>query len=144
MDNKLEKSSLLIITCELLFSIMPLLILLFIALLASENLMSVFMRSDISFISVLLFGQTLVRLISGYVKIGNKSGWQRIAFVITFLFIFGIVPSVIYLIFVHLEISKLQIVYALQNVWFILSIIIYIIFGCIGQMKLDEKDNNPQ
>lgn len=139
MDNELEKSSLLIIASELLFAFMPLLILLLIALLTSDDLMSVLKRSDISFVAVLLFGQTLVRLISGYVKTGNKSGWQRIAFVITILFVFGILPSVIYLIIVHLEISNLKIVYILQNIWFISSIIVYIIFGCIGQMKLDEK-----
>ena len=139
MDNKHEMYAMLIIVCELLFAIFPLLILLLIALLNSDNFVSVFKRSDISFVSVLLFGQTLVKLISGYVKAGNKSGWQRVAFVITLLFIFGIIPSVIYLIIVHLAISKLQIVYILQNVWFGLSIIVYIIFGCIGQMKLDEK-----
>jgi hypothetical protein len=139
MSNEFEKSSLLIIASEILFAIMPLLILLLIALLTSDNLISVFSRSDISFVSVLLFGQTLVRFISGYVKTGNKSTWQRVAFVITILFVFGILPSVIYLIIVHLEISKLKIVYILQNIWFISSIIVYIIFGCIGQMKLDEK-----
>ncbi|GMO14633.1 MAG: hypothetical protein Pg6A_00250 [Termitinemataceae bacterium] len=139
MNNQSEKSSLLIISFELLFAIMPLLILLLISLLTSQNLIQVFKRSDISFISVLLFGQTLVKLISGYVKNGNRLGWQRIAFVITFLFIFGIIPSVIYLIIVHLEISNMKMVYLLQNIWLILSVVVYIIFGCIGQMKLDEN-----
>jgi hypothetical protein len=140
MDNKQEELSLLIIISELLFAIIPLLILLLIALLSHDSLISIFKRSDISFISVLLFGQTLVKLISGYVKTGNKSGWQRIALTITLLFILGILPSVIYLIIVHLEISKLPIVYVLQSVWFLSSMIVYIIFGCIGQMKLDEKE----
>jgi positive regulator of sigma E activity len=138
MNNKLEKTSILIIVTELLFAIMPLLILLLISILTSQSLLGIFKRSDISFISVLLFGQTSVRLISGYVKKGNKFGWQRVAFVLTVLFIFGLVPSVIYLIVVHSEISKAEIVYVLQNIWLLLSVIVYIIFGCIGQVKLDE------
>jgi hypothetical protein len=141
MDKNYEEPSMLIIASELLFAVIPLLILLLIAILTPDNLVSIFKRSDISFVSVLLFGQTLVKLISGYVKIGNQSGWQRFAFIITLLFIFGIIPSVIYLIIVHLEISNLEIVYILQNIWLILSIIVYIIFGCIGQMKLDEKND---
>jgi hypothetical protein len=117
MDNKREMPSMLIIASELLFAVIPLLILILISVLTSDNLASVFKRSDISFVSVLLFGQTLARLISGYVKIGNKSGWQRVAFVITFLFIFGIIPSVIYLIIVHLGISKLQIYYRIYGLF---------------------------
>ncbi|MDR3327153.1 MAG: hypothetical protein LBT04_03355 [Prevotellaceae bacterium] len=138
MDNKLEKKSMLIIVTELLFAIMPLLILLLISLLTSQSLLAVFKRSDISFISVILFGQASVRFISGYVNKGNKFGWQRIAFLLTCLFIFGLVPSVVYLIIVHSEISKTQIVYILQNIWLLLSVIAYIILGCIGQIKLDE------
>jgi len=136
--QEIERKASLIIVAEILFSIMPLLILMFITILNNQPLLEIFKRSDISFISVYFFGQTLVRFISGIAKSEKKKKWQVISLFVSLLFIFGIIPSIILLIVIYTELYSTTLVYILQNIWLIISILAYFIFGKIGQMYLDE------
>ena len=75
---------------------------------------------------------------SGIAKSQTKKNWQKIAFISSLLFIVGVVPSVSFLIVIYTNESVSKIVYYLQSIWFVLSIVSYWIVGTIGQMYLDE------
>ena len=136
--SKPEANAKLIIAIELLFSILPLIIIFILHILLKKTLKDIFFSTDISFISVALLGQTVIRFMSGVAKSQTKKNWQRIAFISSLLFILGIIPSVIYLITIYINASVSKVVYFLQFIWFVLAIVSYWIIGSIGQMYLDE------
>lgn len=136
--SKPEANAKLIIAIELLFSILPLIIIFILHILLKKTLKDIFFSTDISFISVALLGQTVIRFMSGVAKSQTKKNWQRIAFISSLLFILGIIPSVIYLITIYINASVSKVVYFLQFKWFVLAIVSYWIIGSIGQMYLDE------
>lgn len=135
---KSESNAKLIIAIELLFSVLPLIIIFILHIILKKTLIDIFYSTDISFISVALFGQTIVRFMSGVAKSQTRKNWQKIAFISSLLFILGVIPSVIYLIVIYTNISVSKIVYFLQFAWFIFAVIFYWIIGSIGQMYLDE------
>lgn len=136
--NKAESNAKLIIFIELLFSILPLIIIFILHIALNKPLKEIFYSTDISFVSVAVFGQTVIRFMSGIAKSQTKKNWQKIAFISSLLFILGVVPSIIYLILIYLNVLSSKIVYFLQLIWFFLSVVCYWVIGTIGQMYLDE------
>lgn len=135
--NKAESNAKLIIFIELLFSILPLIIIFILHIALNKPLKEIFYSTDISFVSVAVFGQTVIRFMSGIAKSQTKKNWQKIAFISSLLFILGVVPSIIYLILIYLNVLSSKIVYFLQLIWFFLSVVCYWVIGTIGQMYLD-------
>ena len=138
MKNKTESNANLIICIELLFSTLPLIIILILHIALKKPIKEIYYSTDISFISVAVFGQTVIRFMSGIAKSQTKKNWQRIAFISSLLFILGVVPSVSYLIIIYSNEVVSKAVYFLQFMWFIFSISAYWVIGTIGQMYLDE------
>lgn len=136
--NKAESNAKLIIFIELLFSILPLIIISILHIALNKPLKEIFYSTDISFVSVTVFGQTVIRFMSGIAKSQTKKNWQKIAFISSLLFILGVVPSIIYLILIYLNVLSSKIVYFLQLICFFLSVVCYWVIGTIGQMYLDE------
>lgn len=136
--SKEEFNAKLIICIELLFSILPLLIIFILHIALKKNVREIFTGTDISFVSVVLFGQTVIKFMSGIAKSDTKKNWQKIAFISSLLFILGIVPAVSFLIIIYTNKEISKIVYVFQSIWFLLAIITYWIIGTIGQMYLDE------
>lgn len=136
--NKIESNAKLIICTELLFSTLPLIIIFILHIVLKKPIKEIFYSTDISFISVAVFGQTVIRFMSGIAKSQTNKNWQKIAFISSLLFIVGVVPSVIFLIIIYSNEPISKIVYYLQSIWFVLSILSYWIIGTIGQMYLDE------
>ena len=136
--NKTESNAKLIICIELLFSTLPLIIIFILHIALKKSPKEIFYSTDVSFISVAVFGQTVIRFMSGIAKSQTKKNWQKIAFISSLLFILGVVPSVSFLILIYSNESVAKIVYYLQSIWFVLSILSYWIVGTIGQMYLDE------
>ena len=136
--NKTESNAKLIICIELLFSTLPLIIIFILHIALKKPIKEIFYSTDISFISVAVFGQTVIRFMSGIAKSQTKKNWQKIAFISSLLFIVGVVPSVSFLIVIYTNESVSKIVYYLQSIWFVLSFVSSWIVGTIGQMYLDE------
>lgn len=66
-NNEVENRARWIILTEILFTNLPIIVIVFI-LIIKNNLQEIFYKSDFSFVSVVLFGQTLIRFISGIAK----------------------------------------------------------------------------
>lgn len=142
-NKKHTNNSFLVIIVEILFALMPLIILILVTLLTTQNFPALFKKSDVSFISVFFFGQTLVRLISGIAHTKKNLRWQVISLFISVIIILGLIPTTILLIIIYQEINNSFTVYLLQNIYLIISISVYFIFGQIGQEYLDENNNSP-
>jgi len=140
MIDKNERKATYIIISEILFAILPIIVIISILTVTSENRLSIFTSADLSFISVFFFGQTIVKLFSGVSKSQTKKNWQLIILIVSIIIIIGLIPSVIWLCIIYLEIYKIKVIYALQIIWFCISLFIYFIIGKVGQMYLDEEN----
>jgi hypothetical protein len=136
-----EKKATYVIISEILFALLPIIVIISILIVTSENKLKIITRADLSFISVFFFGQTIVKLFSGVSKSQTKKNWQIIMLFVSFIIIFGLIPSVIWLCIIYLEIYKTKAIYAIQIIWFCISLFVYFIIGKVGQMYLDEENN---
>jgi len=139
MIEEKEKKATFIIISEILFALLPIIVIFSIVIVTSQNIFSIFTEGDISFISVFFFGQTLVKLFSGISKSKTRKNWQIIMLFVSVIFIIGVVPSVIWLCIIYLEVYKNMVIYIIQFLWFCFSMFTYFVIGKIGQMYLDEE-----
>ena len=134
---KIEKNSKIVIASEILFILLPIFILL-IYLIINDKVSSIFYSYDLSFATIILFGQTIVKMASGISNREKRFVWQYISLIFTLIIVLGLIPSILILIFLLIG-YKIFCLYIAQLILLIISLIIYFIFGTIGQMFLDEK-----
>jgi len=137
-DN--EKKATYIIVSEILFAILPIIVIISILTVTSDNKLAIFTSADLSFISVFFFGQTIVKLFSGVSKSQTKKNWQLIILFVSIIIIVGLIPSIIWLCIIYLKAYKYKVIFAIQIVWFSCSLFIYFVIGKVGQMYLDEEN----
>jgi hypothetical protein len=140
MNDTNEKRASFVIISEILFAILPIVAIVSIIIVTSEEYSSIFTRSEFSFISVFFFGQTLVKLISGVSRSKAVKNWQIIMLFVSLIIILGLVPSVVWLCIIFLGIHKYNFIYILQFIWFLFSLFTYFIIGKVGQMYIDEEN----
>jgi heme/copper-type cytochrome/quinol oxidase subunit 4 len=140
MINKNEKKASYVIISEILFALLPIIVIISILITTSENVLEIFTSADLSFVSVFFFGQTIVKLFSGISKSQTRKNWQIIILFVTVIIIIGLIPSIIWLCIIYLEVYKNKIIYGTQIFWFGLSLFVYFNIGKVGQMYLDEEN----
>ena len=135
---KLEKNILYVLSSELLFTILPLLILLIVR--SYENKIElIFYNTEWSIMAIILFGQSIVKFSSGISNSTLKFRWQLVSLIISIIITFGLIPSIAILIINLLSTENLCLMYFLQIVMFTLSICTFFIIGYLGQKMLDSK-----
>ena len=134
---KLDKTIKYILTSELLFTLLPIIILLIVSS-YEYNLSAIFYNTEWSIISLILFGQTIVKFSSGISNSNEKVRWQLVALVISLIIIFGLIPSSIILVINLLSETLSFSMYIAQIILFLISCITFFIVGAIGQKMLDE------
>ena len=140
MIDKNEKKATNVIISEILFAILPIIVIISIFVATSENKFTILTRADLSFISAFFFGQAIVKLFSGVSKSQTKKNWQLIILFVSTIIIIGLIPSVIWLCIIYLGMYKNKIIYVIQMIWFCFSLFVYFIIGKVGQMYLDEEN----
>ena len=125
------------IIVDLIFSFLPVLVLIAIKLLthSSENF---FMRSDWSYVSMILYGQTLIKLFSGIIQNMNEKDSSLLILQVSCILAFGLIPSILFLLLIEIGIINFVII-ILQFVWLAGSIVIYFIFGGLGLILSEKK-----
>ncbi|MDE7228732.1 MAG: hypothetical protein K2N31_10495 [Treponemataceae bacterium] len=125
------------IIVDLIFSFLPVLVLIAIKLLthSSENF---FMRSDWSYVSMILYGQTLIKLFSGIIQNMNEKDSSLLILQVSCILAFGLIPSILFLLLIEIGIINFAII-ILQFVWLAGSIVIYFIFGGLGLILSEKK-----
>jgi hypothetical protein len=80
------------VLAEILFVMLPIIVL-FLVKLKAGTIAELLTISDWAFGTVVLFGQSIVKFASGLVRTQKRSRWQFVAFVISALIVFGVVPA---------------------------------------------------
>lgn len=135
---KIDKTIKYILTSEFLFTLLPIIILLIVRS-YEKDFKAIFYNTEWSIISLILFGQSIVKFSSGISNSKAQFRWQLVALVISIIIIFGLIPSAIILV-LNLSSKNLSLgTYITQFALFIVSGITFFIVGAIGQKMLDEK-----
>ena len=134
---KLDKTIKYILTSEFLFTLLPIIILLIVRS-YENNISAIFYNTEWSIISLILFGQSVVKFSSGISNSNEKIRWQLVALIISLIIIFGLIPSSIILVINLLSETLSFGMYIAQIILFVISCITFFIVGAIGQKMLNE------
>jgi len=135
---KLDKTIKYVLISELLFTLLPILIL-FIVRSSQNDFKTLFYNTEWSIISLILFGQSIVKFSSGISKSNEKFRWQFVSLIISLIIIFGLIPSAIILVLNLTNKEQLIGLYISQIVFLFISIITFFVIGAVGQKLLDEN-----
>lgn len=122
---------------EFLFIILPIIILTTVRILdgAFEK---IFYNYEWSVASIIFFGQALVRFTSGLSNTNLKTSWQRTALIFALIFVLGLIPVCIILIYNMMANETSLLAYILQLVFFFISTFCFFVFGGVGQSFLED------
>ncbi len=130
---------------ELIFAILPLLVLTLVFIYLGKDVPSVLGSPEWSFGAAVLFGQAIVRFVSGMIRSG-RADTEMVALFVSVLLVLGLVPSLAVLALVlhahegpsHLVPTWLVIT---QIVQFAGGIVVYLWFGGMGGLWLRGSDS---
>ena len=89
--------------------------------------------------SIILYGQSIVKFSSGVANSNLKFRWQLVSLIMSLIIIFGLVPSIIILIINLLNSEPNFGLHITQVFLFVVSIITFFIVGYVGQKLIDGK-----
>lgn len=134
--NKKNKAVLVIIS-EIIFTVMPVLIVISIKLYKNE-MSEIFKITDWSFLAIIFMGQSLIKFIIGISSNKNIKETNIIMFITTLLIVLGLIPPIIIFVMISLSTTEYLCLYILQAGCFILSVIIYFIIGSVSQILIEN------
>jgi hypothetical protein len=116
---------------DLLFIVLPLVVISIVDVSVGRSMFALIQSPELSFGSAVLFGQTIIKVVSGFAHT-KPSGAEQPVFIIALIIVFGLVPSLVVL---ALLLSVTPIPYGLQLAQagiFALGIIVFLLFGVNG------------
>lgn len=126
------------ILAELLFFILPFIVISVINLTKGEWI-KLIQTSDWALASTLLFGQTIVKIIMGVASREQSFPYQIYGFITALIIVLGLVPSITILTLFQIN-SELSLALVIaQFTLFGLAIIIFLTFGTIGQVLSESS-----
>lgn len=135
---KLERNLFYVLTSEIIFTILPLIVITIVRSYQSKSEL-IFYNSEWIMMAIILFGQTIEKFSSGISNSKRKFRWQLVSLIITSLITFGLVPSIAILIINILNDERNFELHIVQIIFLIISILTFYIIGYIGQKLMDEK-----
>ena len=129
-----------LLVSETLFVLLPLIVLA-IVFSYQRKMFGLLHTPEWSFISAILFGQTLVKFVSAAV---SESGayWQRVVVIVSAIIVLGVVPSLIILALVLVSEPPSNGLAIAQLIMFILSIVLYFFIGGAGQYAITARETD--
>lgn len=137
---KLERNLFYVLISEMLFTVLPLIVISIVRSYQSKFEL-IFYNTEWAMISIILFGQSIVKFSSGIANSSLKFRWQLVSMIISLIIIFGLIPSIIVLIINLLNNDMILGIHIAQIVLFILSMITFFIVGYLGQKLIEEKNS---
>lgn len=134
---KYESESKKYIIGDLIFSFSPIFFLTFIRLI-TNNWENILLKSDWSFLAMVLFGQTIVKLVQGILKNKNPKRQGNIILLIITLLMFGFVPPTFFLVFIEMG-KGTTAIYTLQVFWITFATVAYYIIGSASNIISENK-----
>ena len=126
-----RKAALYAILGDLLFIVLPLVVISIVDVSVGRSIFAIIESPELSFGSAVLFGQTIIKVVSGFAHT-KPSGAEQPVFVIALIIVFGLVPSLVVLALL-LSISPIphELQWA-QACIFAQGIFVFLFFGVHG------------
>lgn len=137
-----RKAAMYAILGDLLFIVLPLVVISIVDVSVGRSLFAIIESPELSFGSAVLFGQTIIKVVSGFAHT-KPSGAEQPVFIIALIIVFGLVPSLVVL---ALLLSVNPIPYGLQLAQaciFILGVIVFFVFGVTGHALSLRYEGRP-
>ena len=126
-----RKAAMYAILGDLLFIVLPLVVISIVDVSVGRSLFAIIESPELSFGSAVLFGQTIIKVVSGFAHT-KPSGAEQPVFIIALIIVFGLVPSLVVL---ALLLSVNPIPHGLQLAQagiFVLGVVVFGLFGVNG------------
>jgi hypothetical protein len=137
--NKKSNSADYVISTEILFIVLPLIIVLLYEV-SKNNFCSILNKADWSYCTVLFSGQLIIKLVTALLKRHDETFcWQFVALWLAIIIVVFLVPAVIFICLMQEQNVKTWVKIA-QLVWFCLSIFGYFQIAGYAQEKEQEKE----
>ena len=137
VKNKKINSADYVIVTEILFIVLPLIIVVLYEL-SKNNPLAIFDKADWSYCTVLFSGQLMIKLVSALLKkYDEKFCWQYVAFWLAIIIVIFLVPAVVFICLMQEQHVK-KWIKIVQIVWFVLSIFGYFQIAGYAQEKEQE------
>ncbi|WP_394752246.1 hypothetical protein [Crenothrix sp.] len=123
-----QKAALYALLADLLFIVLPLVVISIVDVSVGRSLFAIIESPELSFGSAVLFGQTIIKVVTGFAH-SKPTGAEQPVFIIALIIVFGLVPSLVVL---ALLLSITPIPYELQLAQafiFSLGIVVFLFFG---------------
>ncbi|MGR6837952.1 hypothetical protein ACU5DF_02185 [Aliivibrio wodanis] len=135
-DKSSYTNARIILLSEYLFIFLPFVVIGIIKIYTSD-LDSFFKAADWSFAASILFGQVLVKLVSGSV-IHQKAKWQRVVLLFSLVLVLGLVPCLITLALILIDNGASLFLVYLQTTLFCIATIVFFWLGSASHVMLEE------
>ncbi|MGI8548979.1 MAG: hypothetical protein ACR2M1_16935 [Gemmatimonadaceae bacterium] len=141
------------VRAELLFVVLPLIVLLLVLGVKAQGAIGqpqgfwklVLTAPDWSFAAAVLFGQSIVKFVSGIAASPRRRPWSRIAYVVSLVMVLLLAPSLTVLAFMLILPLPPLWLQALQLMLFIFGVVCFVVLGGAGQQLLDgPEDDGPE
>ena len=119
---------------DLLFIVLPLVVISIVDVSVGRSLFALIESPELSFGSAVLFGQTIIKVVSGFAH-SKPSGAEQPVFVVAMIIVFGLVPSLVVL---ALLLSINPVPHGLQLAQaaiFVLGVLAFFTFGVTGHAQ---------
>ncbi len=126
-----RKAAMYAILGDLLFIVLPLVVISIVDVSVGRSLFAIIESPELSFGSAVLFGQTIIKVVSGFAHT-KPTGAEQPVFIIALIIVFGLVPSLVVLALL-LSISPIPHGLQLaQAAIFVLGVVVFGLFGVNG------------
>jgi uncharacterized membrane protein len=129
-----RKAAMYAILGDLLFIVLPLVVISIVDVSVGRSLFAIIESPELSFGSAVLFGQTIIKVVSGFAHT-KPTGAEQPVFIIALIIVFGLVPSLVVLALL-LSVSPIpQGLQLAQAGIFVLGVIVFGFFGVNGHAQ---------
>jgi len=122
-----RKAAMYAILGDLLFIVLPLVVISIVDVSVGRSLFAIIQSPELSFGSAVLFGQTIIKVVSGFAHT-KPSGAEEPVFIIALIIVFGLVPSLVVLALL-LSVNPFRMAYNLRKRGFLSWVLSY--FYCL-------------
>ncbi|KXI23215.1 hypothetical protein, partial [Photobacterium sanguinicancri] len=134
--NKSNQNAWFILLSEYLFIFLPFLVIAIIKIYKSD-FSTFFQAADWSFAASILFGQVIVKLVSGSV-IHSKAKWQRVVVLLSFILVLGLVPSLVVLALILIDGGVSNFLVNMQLTLFFFASVVFFFVGAAAHAMIEE------
>ena len=137
-DKELYKNARIILLSEYAFIFLPFVVIAIIKIYMSD--FEGFLKAaDWSFASSILFGQVIVKLVSGSV-IHKRAKWQGVVLLVALILVLGLVPCIIVLALILIDNGNSQFLIYMQAAIFFIASFTFFWLGSASHVMIEESN----